>query len=378
MAALADFLDQQGADYTTEDLYRAYIKVKERWQNNPSDMTIIQDGALNEEFATAVFKRMNVGPDGQTDGSEEVPDLTETGETEDPQSLRASFMSILQMWGITLTDNLMKLVRSATQNGWSYDAFTFYLRKTPEYLAQFPGIIGPDGKMTMSESQYLSNIQQYESLAAQYGVDLSESDQAWLFSNEISPDEFAVRAKAMKLIEKNPDLYKQFEKSLIAEGVIAKGESVSDEELLRFVMGEGNSEWYDVWNLTRTRYVATQAGIRLAKGADAYLALNPHLIEKLADKGLSDEALASGFGEVAENLSNTLPLSKLQKYGLTKADLVQASFGGPKAQEVRDKIARIQQQDREFYESRANPQSFAAEGGGLGVQGIGTQRGPSE
>jgi hypothetical protein len=136
-----------------------------------------------------------------------------------------------------------------------------------------------------------------------------------------------------------------------------------NKEMFRFVMGAGNQAWYDLWQDAATRYTANEAGITFAKNRDAYTNLNQRIIERVSAKGLTEEAMSTGFQEVAEQLLTVLPLSQLQGYGLTKRDLVTAQFGGKGSARIRQLAERVIKQEEAFYENRAATPTYAtAEG----------------
>lgn len=292
-----------------------------------------------------------------------------------PRDLRTMFLSLLQAWGIPITPNLQQLVQQAVQKEYTTTTFEYYLRQTPEYISRFGGIFNKDGTMRMDESTYLSYERQFQGIGAQYGVNVGPGLVDWMFRNEVSPDEFATRAPALGMLKANPELYQQFGKALVQAGVADKGE-VTRQNLMRFVLGEANQEWYKVWNLTRTRYVATQAGIQIGRHAEEYLSLRPHLIEQIANKGLSDAALSSAFADIAENLSGIYGEVEARRFGVTKKDIVRAAAGGKGAQQAREDIERAQRTQAAFYAERGGAQGYATEEGGFGVLGAGLQRKP--
>lgn len=222
------------------------------------------------------------------------------------------------------------------------------------------GSSGPSGP-----SEFEITKRAFESIGARYGININANLVRWAMRNNVSPDEFALRAQAANMIKTNPAMFQQFTKALARAGIAKPGE-INKKEVLKFVLGRGNAQWYKVWNITRARYVATQAGITLNKKSERYLSLNPGVVNRIAKKGLSDAALAQGFAEVAQGMSEVLPLSEARRFGVNKKDLVKSAFGGKGSQLSREQIQRAVNTYKAFQEERASAQSFVGEEG-LGI-----------
>ena len=231
----------------------------------------------------------------------------------------------------------------------------------------FPGIFEKDGTMKMTESQYLTEKVAYESYASQYGVNMSDKRMAWLFRNDVTSSEFADRATSYQRLDRNKELYAAFRKELIDSGV--KPGEVTRKGMFKFIMGEGNKAWYDLWQDAVTRNAAVQAGITFKKGKDAYTNLGQGVIERISNMGLSEEALASGFLSLEERLRTGLSLSEANLYGLTKKDVVRATFGGKGAGKARERYDRAVATAEAFEEERAVQNVGAAQGGGAATTG---------
>jgi hypothetical protein len=304
-------------------------------------------------------------PGGGGDGDENKGPTKKEKEYNEQQrkDLRSGFINAIREFGIPMTQNIQQLISAGVGDKYNYDRFLRYLRQTPEYRQAFPGIFNEDGSLKMSEDQYLANKVQYEQYASRYGVNLSEGKIAWLFKNDVDPSEFADRAPAVTRLRENKDLYTAFKKELVDSGLAKPKDVEGNKEMFRFVMGAGNQAWYDLWQDAATRYTANEAGITFAKNRDAYTNLNQRIIERVSAKGLTEEAMSTGFQEVAEQLLTVLPLSQLQGYGLTKRDLVTAQFGGKGSARIRQLAERVIKQEEAFYENRAATPTYAtAEG----------------
>jgi hypothetical protein len=342
-------------------------------------VTVISGDRIANHFLQATISAYDNGgtlPAGSTDGNGDFtppPPPSDTG-TGSPKNTAASFTYLLQSWGIPLDDSLSALVKHAADKGWNQQRLIEELMKTPEFDDRFPGILAADGTLTMSPTQYLASEKQFQAAASRAGINLSDGKEAWLFQHGITPSLFADRATGFKMLQDNKDFYEQYGKSLVQQGV-ATPQDIKDEGLFKFVMGEANQEWYDTYNLTRARYAATQAGIRLSAQAEGDMILNPHLIERISNKGLSDADLTQGFQQVAQQLLTTLPLSRIQKYGLSKHDIAAAEFGGPKQAQIKAKMEHILAQEKAFEEQGAQgPQSYVTQGGTPASAGVSQQR----
>jgi hypothetical protein len=304
------------------------------------------------------------GKDGLTDEEKKAKIVAE-------RNARAYFLGQIGSLGIGLNGNLNQLVDQAINRGYDAEAFMYYLRQTPEYANAFPGIFNKDGSMKMSESQYLSNVSQYQSIAAQAGLNLGQKQTAWLFQNDVSPAEYAVKAPAVARIKRDPQLFAAFGREVAQAGLAKPGET-DRQGLLRFAAGMGNRAWYDLWQDTVTRNAAVNAGIAIKTHGQTYARLGQALLEKISSKGLSEEQMTAGFQDLGEHLLTTLPEAKLQGYGLTREKLATAEFGGPNAAQIRQTVKRVAEQEQAFYEPRAGNALQTSERGGIQTAGRGT------
>src|SRR5204863_9413063 len=136
------------------------------------------------------------------------------------------------------------LANKASDNGWSSAQFYKHLRATDEYAQAFPGMLNDNGTPKMSEEAYLQTAKAYASTAEQYGINFGDRRQAMLFQNDDSPDEFANRAPAFARIQRDPDLYRQF---AVEVSRVTGEKPPNDGQLPKWVLGEKNQEWDQVW-----------------------------------------------------------------------------------------------------------------------------------
>ena len=79
--------------------------------------------------------------------------------------------------------------------------------------------------------------------------------------------------------------------------------------------------------------------------------------------------MASGFQELQSHLMTTLGESRVNAMGLTKRQLKQAAFGGPKSARVRQKIRQVLETTAASGEDRATAAVSETQGGALAAAG---------
>lgn len=309
-----------------------------------------------------------LGTGGVPTGTKLPPPPSDTGSGYNAAETRAAMVNWFTEYGIPLNDHLRGLIDRGVENQWGTQKFLKITRQTPEYAARFPGIFDNKGTLKMTESQYFSTEESYLNIAAQEGIDLSDRRVGWLFRRDVSPAEFQTKAEAFVALRDNKDLFRQFAQEIKIRG-LSKGE-VTKKELFNFIMGRGNAAWHDLWDTTVARNAAVEAGIKIAKGSGLYTGLSRATIMRLADKGFSAEALQQGFTTLADKMLDVLPMTEAKRYGLTKGDLVQATFGGKGSTKARQKLEFVEKTYEAFYEEqRASSQVTSSQEGGLQVIG---------
>lgn len=272
--------------------------------------------------------------------------------------------------GIPITDAMTELIHNAGARTWTTDTFMTHLRGTEEYQARFPGISNADGTLKMSEADYIASEKMYSAYASSAGINMSGKRMAYLFRNDVTPQEFADRATAMHRLSTNKDLYSAFKRELVQGGVAKPGEVNSNKELFKFLMGEGNKAYADLWQDTITKYQANQAGITIAKNKESYTNIAQKAIEHISSLGLSEEEMGQRFSELSSALATVLPLQEADLYGIGKNTLTKAVFGGKGSERARGKVQRAVDTDEAFYDQRANPQAYSDQKGGVITQGV--------
>ncbi len=265
-------------------------------------------------------------------------------------NFQAAANMTLQSWGLPITPSLQALIDQGTKAGWNMTTFQYYLEQSPEFHQAFPGIFDSNGTLKMSPTAYLSTVKSYQSYAAQAGVDLNPQQLNYLFRNDVSPAEFAQRAQAVTTLRTNKQYFDAFNQQLKQEGMAP----LSRGDQFKFVMGEGNQAWYDLWQQASTRYSAEQAGLKFGQAAKSYTNLGQGLVEKVAGLGLSQPQMQQSFAQLAKDLQTTYPMSQIQKFNITKQDLVELEFGGPRQAAVAKKVSQVMANEKAFLTNRVS------------------------
>lgn len=302
------------------------------------------------------------GPGGPGDGAD--------GQIKARRQFKASAVTMLNGLGISVTPALQDLINTGFKHDWTTDEFMLKLRETQEYRQRFPGIFGKDGIPKMTEAEYMTAEKAYATYASQAGINVNKKRLAYLFRNDVTPDEFADKALAYKRINTNKEMYQAFKRELVQAGVAKPSEVNTNKELFKFVMGEGNKQWADLWQDTVTRNAANQAGIAIARNKDRYTAIGQKALEHISSLGLSEAEMGQRFAELSQALGTVLPLQEAQLYGVKKKTLVAAAFGGKNSERARQKVERAVATDEAFYQDRAASSVYSDEQGGLITQGV--------
>ena len=360
----------------------------------------LEDGTLNRQEAqvyTSETQTQSMNPTAQgsaggTDGGgafdtneiknllgdaleeEKPPDWRTTSWEENKAQQTADMAAFLNGLGIPTTPGMEALIQEAIKGEWNQSMFLEELRGTQEYRERFPGIFEKNGTLKMSESSYILMEGQYTSLASQAGINMGQKRMAFLFRNDVTPEEFGDRAVAFQRLNRNKDLYGAFKRELVQAGVAKPGDVNTNKELFKFVMGEGNKAWYDLWQDAVTRNAAVTAGITFGKNQAKYTALRQGVIERISNMGLSEAEMAQKFMEVEGILSDVLPTTEAGLYGVNKKDAVKAAFGGKGSSKARDQIERAVTTADAFSDSRAAAAVYSDDQGNTVTQGVTDRR----
>jgi len=295
------------------------------------------------------------------------------------QAALIAWQTLLSQLGIRLSQNMRNLIQHAISGGWSQTEFMWNLRKTPEYQDTFPGIMNRNGTMKMTEAQYMAQEKSFQETADLYGIHLNQENQALLFEGDVSAREWQQRAMAINRIRENPEAFHQFEAAARAQGLI-KGK-FNKKDAYTLAIGEGPTEWYRLLEEFGTRTAAVQAGFDITKHPQlaGYLGLSRKQVLAInrAVPGLGGETqMASSFQELAQRFRQLLPEGNITGFDVSKDDLIQLEFGGPKQAQIAETVQRIIAATKAREEPLAQA-TFASTGQGPQLYGVGTQSRPS-
>lgn len=279
------------------------------------------------------------------------------------------YLALLQSLFIRLTPEARAWAQQAARNRWGQAEALYYLRRTRFYREAFPGIFNPDGTLRMTEAQYIATRNAYEDIAASVGIRLNDAQVAHLFRNDVSVAAFRTRAQAVATMRSNRVAFQQFKQTLEAMGI---KRDVRKKDLLDFVVGRANPEWYRIWREAHARTAATMAGLNVRDKGEAatQMSIGRGLVKQVAAAGLSDADLQKGFEQLADLFLSVLPESQVRGIGLDKRQLVKAVVGGKNAARAREVLGQLMRNIQAFGETeRASQQLVPTATGALLVGG---------
>lgn len=270
------------------------------------------------------------------------------------------YLSILQNWGIPLTDQMIAFARQAAGGGWSSAEFLYNARKTEWYGDFFVGIFRADNSLRMSEAQYNQWFSTFSSYAAEAGVKLDKEMFGFALKQNLDPRLWAQRMSALKTVRSNAGYMDAWVATLRARGIVGRKEKVTKGDLLDTITGIRNANWLAVWEEAALRGAAAAQGLKV--GTDLY---RKQLLRIAADIDVGDpEQLEQKFASLANQIKTMMPLSRLTKLGLSKQDLIDLEFGGPNATNAARKAQQIIKTFQgEYQEEKANTELVLTRGG---------------
>lgn len=231
---------------------------------------------------------------------------------------------------------IKNLIEQASREQWTTTQFAAAIYQSNTFKTAFPGIFREDGSMIMDPFQYRATADQYTQIANRYGIDIDKARIGNLIGRQISVDEFQTRSEAIARIDENKQYFDAFNKVAAARGM--KGLD-TPEEMADFLIGRSDKKFYDLWEEVQIGGSAKMSGVNLGiKGIRQIAKAIP------GENDMDPAALQQHFQNLAASLRTALPQSKIQGYGLTKRDLIELEFGGPRQAAIADRVNRIMAQ----------------------------------
>src|SRR6266498_3175178 len=167
----------------------------------------------------------------------------------------ASYLSIVESWGIDITSAIIQFAHHAASRHWGSGTFLYFARQTDWYKEHFKGI-----KPGMSEGEYNSLIKGYMQTARTINFFITRDQAQYALHRGIPMKLFVDKITAVQRIESQHGFFVNLEKTLRAQGIIKPGETVTKTKLYNFAMHRGPESWDRVLNESYARTAASEAG----------------------------------------------------------------------------------------------------------------------
>ena len=249
--------------------------------------------------------------------------------------------NLLRQFGIPVGP-FQSLINQAVTNAWSWAQFEGAVYGSNAFANMFPGIFKADGSLRMSPAEYRSMSQSYIGTARQYGLNLNPSQIGKLIGSDVSLQEFADRATAIQRVTEFKPAFEQFKQALRARGISTAGLD-SDKDIANFILGKGPKQFYKIWEETNIGTAAHLAGIGIGGQMTKSIARRTPGV-------LTEAQYQEHFKNLAQNLKTVMPMSRIQKLGISKRDLITLEFGGKGQDEIAQKVQRVMRNDQAFNE----------------------------
>lgn len=260
----------------------------------------------------------------------------------------ARYIEILQGWGLTITNDMKELAHLAAKKHWATGTFLYFARQTDWYKEFFKG-----KPADMSEGQYNALVRNFQTTANRIGEHIDRGTAAYLISHNISVGEFSDRVTAVQRINDNADTMQAFIGTLRARGIIKGDRVIKREDLLNFALHRGPDEWLKVWEEASVRTAASEAGFVIGHN------ITRNEIMRIANQlpgYQSEQDVLKGFQQLAQNVKQLVPLSRLVGMGINRRQLEELSFGGPNAPAIAAKAQSILQAYKNALTAPPTPQ----------------------
>lgn len=248
--------------------------------------------------------------------------------------------------GLKWNGQTRNFVLHALAGKWNGARTEAELRKQKFYKARYPGI-RPD----MSEGTYRATEDRYRTIAGSNNVNLTRKEVGWLMANRVSISEFGQRAASAGALDdpQQSALFDSFNQEIDYQNKQHPGwnikplKTVTDK--VKFLMGESNNQYYQLWDNAQKRAQATAAGITVDNLSQDETSLTEGELHRatgaIRSGNASGQNSGGSFTDLSKILGTYLPESQIQGFGLTKDDLIAAEFGGPKQAKVKAMIQQL-------------------------------------
>jgi hypothetical protein len=267
--------------------------------------------------------------------------------------------AILQGYGIP-PGPFAALLHQAVVQKWTVAELLGRLYASPEFAQMFPGIFGPQGELIMTPGQYLQAYREYSAMARRYGYQISVQDFGMrIVQGQVSPQEFLDRLEAAARVSENKIWMQNLQRFAKQAGL----ERFGKKEAFDALLGLAPKKFYDLWEKTSIASLAEMSGVELTPR-------EVRKVQKLSGEMITETPQTKlAFEDLARQIRTTMPLSQLYRFGITKGDLLQLEFGGPKQAEVAERVQRVLATHEAFQRERRARSALYPSGEGVTAPG---------
>lgn len=254
---------------------------------------------------------------------------------------------LFKSYGIeTLAPQIVKFI----QSGFSPDTVSILLQQTPEYKQRFAANDAriKAGLPALSPAEYISVENSYRDILSTAGVPTGFYDQPQDFTNWIaggvSPTEVQHRVNdAMTVVNQADPATLNFFKQHYTTG-----------DMIAYALDAKRAE-----PLISKQFAAAQIG---GQATNQGINIDQNTAEHLAGEGLSSQQAQSGFGVVAQDLTQTARLNAIYGADVSQQDLISQVFDQNAAAD--QKVKKLASQERATFNgaSGANPAALSQSG----------------
>lgn len=262
---------------------------------------------------------------------------------------KATFEQIVGYWvspvGFNLDHNIQKLINNAASGLWNTDRFYQAIAKTKEFHQAFPGIFNKNGTMRTDPTTYLNTRAAIKKAANAANLNLSDKQLSVMMVNQVDPTLAAQRFSVEASYTQNQGTFAAFNAELKAAG----HKPMDKATINKFLMGQAPAQFYDLYKNWQARVSAQAAGFNIAnpiknkKGhivgwsstaGDLTLSRRQELNIAQMEGGSSSPDLT----KAAQMFRDILPESRMAAAGISKDDIIQYLYGGPKQAQIQQTI----------------------------------------